>query len=143
MLGLAGAGEVVILAWKDDELSCNAVMLQGAEPLLTLLDRHAKVVVGMENQGGSFDVARIFQRRCVPVLIEIVEQKSLEVVLVPVCAIARTVVADKIRNAAQRDSGLEAVRVSQNPIGHVAAVAAAGDSQAVPVDPRILLQHRI
>src|SRR5271154_218596 len=115
MLGFTGAGKGMILAWKNDELRCNAVMLQGPKPLLALLGRHAIVVVGMENQRGSLDVARLFQRLCVPVLIEIVEQKSLEVLLVPIGAIARAVIADKIRHAAQRDSGLEAVRVSQNP----------------------------
>ena len=96
MFGLAGACQVVVLTREDDELGGYAVVLQGAKPLLALFQRHAIVVIGMKNQSGSFDVARIFQRRCVPVLIEIVEQKSFEIVFVAVGAIARTVIADEV-----------------------------------------------
>src|SRR5579864_9688718 len=114
-------------------------MPERAEPLLALLDGNAVVVVGMQNQGRRLDVLGVLERRSVPVLVEIVEQESVEVVLVAVGAIARSIVADEVRNAAKSDSGLKAIRVPENPVGHEAAVAAAGDAEPVLIDPRILL----
>src|SRR5215472_165212 len=98
-------------------------MLERAEPLLTLLDGNAKIVVGMKNQSWRFDVAGVLQRRGVPVLIEVVEEEALKVRLVAVGAVARAVVADEIGYGAESNRGLEAIRVADNPVGHVATVA--------------------
>ena len=72
-------------------------------------------------------------------MIEIIEQQALEVVLVAVSAVARAIVAGEIGDAAQSYGGLESGGVPENPVGHEPAVAAAGDAQAVRVDPLILL----
>ena len=45
MLRLAGASEIVVLAREKDNLSGDAEMFKRPEPLLTLFDRHAIVVV--------------------------------------------------------------------------------------------------
>ena len=66
----------------------------------------------MQNQRRRFHVLRVLQRRGVPVLIEIVEQEAFEVVLMAVGAVARAVVTDEVRDAAQRDGGLEASGVA-------------------------------
>src|SRR5471030_2861890 len=93
MLRLPRSRQVVILARKNHHLSIHAVVLQRAEPLLALLQRHAIIVVRMQNQRRRLDVLGVLQRRRVPVLVELVKQESLEVFLVPVGAVALAVVA--------------------------------------------------
>src|SRR5471030_256154 len=143
MLRLPRSRQVVILARKNHHLSIHAVVLQRAEPLLALLQRHAIIVVRMQNQRRRLDVLGVLQRRRVPVLVELVKQESLEVFLVPVGAVARAVVADEIGDAAQRHRGLESRGVAQNPVGHIAAVTSAGHAQPLGVHPRILFERRI
>ena len=77
VLRLAGARQVVILAREDHDFGGHAVMLQRAEPLLALLDRHAKIVVGVQDQRRRLDILRVLQRRGVPVLVEVVEENRL------------------------------------------------------------------
>src|SRR5438552_2585077 len=108
MLGFAGARQVVIFAREDYEFRSHAIVFEGAEPLLALFDRNAIVVVGVQDQRWGFHVARVFQRRRGPVLIESVEQRSFEILFVPVGAIAGSIVTDEIRDAAERNRGLEA-----------------------------------
>src|SRR5579859_1947038 len=143
MLRLTGARQVVILTREDHELGIHAVMPERAKPLLALFDRHAVIVVGMQNQRRRLDVPGVLERRSAPVLVEIVEQKTIEVVLVAVSAIPSPVIADEIGNAAQRDRGLESIGVPENPVGHEAAVTSAGDAEPVLIDPLILLQRRV
>src|SRR5580692_5845802 len=139
MFGLAASSEIVILAREEYDLRVDTVMFQGAKPLLTLLDRHTEIVVGVQNQRRGFHVLSELQRRSVPVLIEIVEHDALEVVLMAVSAVASAIVTDEIGDASQSDGGFKPGGVPENPVGHVPAVAAAGDAQAVRVDPLILL----
>ena len=136
VLRLAGAREVVVLAREEHDLARHAEVLQRAEPLLALLDRHAEVVVGVQDQRRRLDVLHVLQRRRVPVEIVLLEDVAAEVVRVAVGAVARAVVADEVRDAAQRDRRLEARGVADDPVRHVAAVAAAGHAEAVRVDPR-------
>src|SRR5262245_20725778 len=65
MLGLARASQVVIFAREHHDLGGGAETLQRAEPLLALFDRHAEIVVGMQNQRRRFDVLRILQGRAI------------------------------------------------------------------------------
>ncbi len=62
VLGLTGAGEIVVFARKDDELRGNAIMLERSKPLFALFQGNAIVVVGVKNQRGSADVACVLQR---------------------------------------------------------------------------------
>src|SRR5690242_4215485 len=115
----------MILPGKENDFGRHSVMLQSAEPLLALLDGDAEVVVGMKNQRGSANVAYVFKRRGIPVLIKVVEEDAFEVVFVAISAVARAVIADEIGNRAQSHSGFESVGVGNDPVGHVAAVAPA------------------
>src|ERR1700720_634900 len=103
-------------------------MLQGAKPLFALLDGNAEIVVGMENERGSVDVAGVFQRRGVPVSVEIFEQDAFEIFFVTVSAVSRSFIAEKVGDRAQGARCLEAIGVGDNPVGHVAAVTSAGDA---------------
>src|SRR5271166_5036831 len=143
MFWFAGARQVVVFAGEDYELTRYAVVLERAEPLLALLDGDAVVVVGVEHQSRSLDLARVLERAGVPVLIEVVEERAVEIFFVAVGAVARAVVADEVGDAAQGDGSDEAIGVADDPVGHESAVAAAGDAHAVLVDPGILLERGI
>src|SRR5207253_8084425 len=60
-----------------------------------------------------------------------------------VSAVARAIVRNEIRNTAQRDRGFEAIRVTDYPVSHIAAVTATGHAHPLLIDPRIFLQRRI
>ena len=60
MLGFARSRQIVVLPRKKDDLRGHAIMLQRAKPLLTLLDGNAEIIVGMKNERGRANVARIF-----------------------------------------------------------------------------------
>src|SRR2546423_9441881 len=137
VLGLAGAREVVVLAREDDDLGRHADVLERAEPLLALLQRHAVVVVRVKYECRRLDVSRVLQGRAIPVHFKLLEEVAAEVLSVSVCAVARALVADEVGEAAQGDCGLEDVGVSDNPVGHEAAVGAACDAEALAVNPGV------
>src|SRR6267154_5081516 len=69
MFGLAGASKVMVFSRKENNLGRDAEMFQGAEPLLALFDRHAIVIVRMQDQRRRLHVLRVLQRRAVPIQI--------------------------------------------------------------------------
>src|SRR5262252_5445230 len=101
-----GPRKVVILAREKNDLRDNAVVLQGAKPLLALFNRHAIVVVRMKNQGGGLNFVGILQRRTVPVKIHLLKNVAAKIGRVTVGAVARAVVGNEIRQTAQSDGGL-------------------------------------
>src|SRR6516164_3102719 len=60
MLRLARASQVVVLAREEHYFGIHAIVLQGAKPLFTLLDRHPEIVVGMQDKRRGPDVLRVF-----------------------------------------------------------------------------------
>src|SRR2546423_3616715 len=141
VLRLAGAREVVVLAREDDELGRHAEVLERAEPLLALLQRHAVVVVRVKYECRRLDVSRVLQGRAIPVHFKLLEEVAAEVLSVSVCAVARALVADEVGEAAQGDCGLEDVGVSDDPVGHEAAVGAACDAEALAVNPGVFFER--
>src|SRR5437870_6376724 len=135
MLRLAGASQVVVLAREEDDLGRYAEMLQSAEPLLALLYRYAIIIVRMQDQRRRLDVLRPLERRAVPVQIELLEYVTAEVALVPVSSVSSAVVANEVNNAAKRHRRFEHIRVTHDPVGHVAAVASSSHAQPVAIDP--------
>src|ERR1041384_1340090 len=101
-------------------------MLQGAEPLLALFERHAKIIIRMQYQRRRLDVLRILERRAIPVGLELVKHIAAEVAAMSESAVARAFVADEVDDAAQRHRRFEAIGVADDPVGHEAAIAAAG-----------------
>src|SRR6266404_506515 len=97
----------------------------------------------MQDQRRSLDVLCPLERRTVPIQIKLLEYITAKVAFVSVSPVASPVVADEVHHAPERDRRLEHVRVAYNPVGHVPAVASAGHSQPVAIDPRILLQDRL
>src|ERR1700683_139502 len=111
VLGLASSRQVVVLARKENNLGRHAVVLQRAKPLFVLLDRHAKIIVRAQNQRRRLHIPHIFERRCIPILIEVIEKWPLEIILMPVGAVARAIITHEIRYRAQRHIRFEPARV--------------------------------
>src|SRR5262249_47443374 len=63
--------------------------------------------------------------------------------LVAVGSVASALIADEVRDAAERDCGFEYVGVTHYPVGHVSTIASAGHAQASPVNPRIFLEDSV
>src|ERR1051325_963372 len=61
--GLAGSRQVVVLAREDDQFTRNAEVLESAEPLLSLLERHAVVVLRVQDERRRPHVFDILERR--------------------------------------------------------------------------------
>src|SRR5258706_3845080 len=139
MFGLAGAGQVVVLAWKENYLGGHAEMFEGTKPLLALFDRHPIVVIRMKNQCRSLDVLRILQRRTVPIQIHLLKNVAAEIRAVTIGAVTRAVVGNEIGNAAQCNRSFEPIRVANDPVGHIAAIATAGYTHPSLIDPVGLL----
>src|SRR5205809_5331489 len=114
MFWLAGAGEVVVLARKENDLGDHAEMLERAKPLLALFDWHTIVVIGMQNQRRRFDVLRVLKWRAIPVEFVSLKYVPSEIRAVAIGAVARAIVRNKIRNAAQGDGGFETIRMADN-----------------------------
>src|SRR5262245_18769182 len=143
MNGFAGARQVVILSREEDDLAGNAEVLQRAEPLFTLFDRNAKILIRMEDQRGSLHIFDVLQRRLVPVGFEFLEDIAAEIFGVTVGAVTCAVVADKVGDAAQGYGRFEPRGVADDPVRHESAIAAAGDAEPVLIDPRIFCKHRV
>src|SRR4051812_15919450 len=97
----------------------------------------------MQHQGRGMDILRVLQGRRIPILLEVVEQKTLEIVRVTISAVPSPIVADEIRNGSQGHRGLEPVGMSHDPVRHESAVAAAGHSHSVRVNPIISFEDGI
>ena len=73
-------------------------VLERAEPLLALLDRHTEVVVRVQNENRRLHVLHVLERRAIPVQIVLLEDVAAEVARVTIRAVARAVVADEVRD---------------------------------------------
>src|SRR5438105_4947600 len=56
------AGQVVVLARKEDDLAGDAEMLQSPKPLLPLLDGNAEIHIRMKHKSRGLHIFHIFQR---------------------------------------------------------------------------------
>src|SRR4051794_1238806 len=90
--------QVVILTREEHDLRRLPEVPQRPEPLLALLDRHAIVVIRMQDEDRRRHVLHVLERRAFPVEIVLLEDVSPEVALMPVRAVTRAIVADEIRD---------------------------------------------
>src|ERR1041385_7270381 len=60
-----------------------------------------------------------------------------------VSTIARAVVRNKVRDAAQRHRGFEPIRMAYNPVGHIAAITSASHAHTLLIYPRIFPKRRV
>src|SRR5436190_869838 len=143
MFWLAGARQIMIFARKHHNLGGYAEMPESTEPLLTLFQRHSKVIIRMQDQGGRLHVLSVLQRRTIPKKVKPLEQVAAKVRRVSIGAIARAFIGNEIRDTPQSNGCFETIRVTNDPVGHEAPIASARHSHATSIQPRIFLQRCI
>src|SRR6266496_2056389 len=97
----------------------------------------------MQDQSWRLYVPGILHRRAVPVQIEFLKNIATKIRRVAISAIARAIVRNEVRDAAQRDCGFETICVPDDPVGHKTAVTSARHPHPFLIDPGITLQGRI
>src|SRR6266699_2345864 len=70
VLRLSSAREIMVFAREHYDLSRHTEVFERAEPLFALFDRHAKVVIRMQDQSRRLNVCRVLERRAFPIEIE-------------------------------------------------------------------------
>src|ERR1051325_5146870 len=97
----------------------------------------------MQNQSWRFDVARVLQRRAVPIQIHLLKNVAAEIGRVSVRAIAGTVIRNEVRETAQCDRRFEAICMTDDPVSHEAAIAATRHAHPILIDPWIFSERGI
>ena len=117
---------------------------QGRVHLDPLRHGAAIVLVGVDEEGGGLCVLHIFQRGQSPELFRVVVDVSVTLVPGKVEADVRHAVeAEPVGDGPLGGGAAEPVRVADDPVGHKAAVAAAGLADPGRVDLGVLGQHRV
>ena len=144
MLGLAGAGKLMILPLENNHAAVHAHLLQGRKQLIALGDGAAVIAVGMDDQCGRLEIGGILQRRLLPHLFRVLKDGVVGLIFAEEDAdIGNAIEADPVGDAPLGGGAAEAVCVADDPVGHKAAVAAAGDGHTPLVDLGIARQHRV
>src|SRR5688572_32991059 len=113
---LASAREVVVVVLIADEDGLLAEHLQRDEELLGLLDGAAEVALGVKDEQRRRHVLDIGERRALDQLLRVAPRRRTVLALPEVPPdVARPERRDVVADAALRDGGLEAVRVSDDP----------------------------
>src|SRR5215210_1712115 len=129
-------GPAVAFARVDDELRLAARLDEGVVELERLRERRAEVVLAVEDQRRGLALRRVVERRAFRVLAARIERVGLQVEPAELPDVGREVEADPIGDDRKRHRGREAVGLRDRPAGHEAAVAPAGDRDAVELrDP--------
>src|SRR6266566_7743874 len=131
------AREVVVVFGEPDEDRFLAEHLQRGEELLRLLDRTAEVALGVKDEERRFHVGDIRERRAEDELLAVAPRRRIPHLVLPEMPadVARAERGDVVRDAPLRDGGTKAIVVSNDPVRHETAVAAAGHVEALRVDP--------
>ena len=105
--------------------------MQRAEYLLTLLLVAAQILLAVHHQRRRFGVVQIFDGGLVPVAVQVLPGRlAAPNVLEEEAHVRRRPEADGITDHPLGHGRFEAIRMANDPGGHVAAVAAAGDAHA-------------
>ena len=129
--------EAVALAGIAHKNSFGSNVLESDEELLRFGDGHIVVIFAVENQRGRVDGGHILQRGALPCdvhkspLVQELTKFHLFVLVV----IGHVVVADEIIDARGRYRGFELIRLRDQPLCELAAVADALDAQALAIHP--------
>ena len=144
MEGLAGAAELVVLPVEEAEPGRDASIHESGEHLQPLLQGAAIVLVGMDEQGGGLYVFGILQGGLGPEGGRVVVKVSPGLVGGKVAAdVGDAAEAEPVRYGPLGRAAAEPVRMADDPVGHEAAVAAAGLADPLGVDGGIGRQDRV
>ena len=134
----------MIFAMEQADPGRHAVHPQGGEHLQGVGHPAAVVLVRLDKEGRRLALVGIFERRAVPHLLRAVPRVGLHrAQIVVVADVGGQALADKVGDGALGGHRGKAVGVADHPVGHKAAVAAAGHADSGRVDLRIFCQHHV
>src|SRR5579872_5831278 len=121
--------EAVTLAWVHDELRRDAVAFEATIEFLALAQRVDDVVFALQDECGGAGVLDVGDRRAAAEAFGFFVRETVEPFVVR-WVVFRAVLGGEVGQAGARDGGLEARRLRDRPLGHVAAVGPAGDAES-------------
>ena len=138
VLGLAGAGELMVFSPEVAQPGGNAPVHQGGVHLHSLSHGAPVILVRVDKEGGGHGGLGVAQGRVSPQLLRAVEGVAVALVRGEAVAnVGHAVEAEPVGDGALGGGAGEPVCVSNDPVGHKSAIGAASDSQPLPVDLRI------
>jgi len=129
-----GLDEHVAFVVVDDELGFDAEGFEGVPEFVGLRGGTFGVAIADEDEGGSFGFPDEIDGSAFGVDLWIVVDGFTEERNHPLIDFVFAVVAEPVGDAGSGHSGAEAIGLRDGPHGHVAAIAPAGDAQAVRID---------
>src|SRR5450756_1615978 len=125
---------------EDHELTGYTIHLECREHLLALLDGASEVHFVVEDHRWRRCVAEVFHRTPVPEPVDtLLWRFPAERQLEDPVEVTGAPHADEIADAALRRRSCEAVRMADDPVGHIAAITTASDTHPPAVDVWLLL----
>src|SRR4051794_3830649 len=109
--------------------------------MLSLLDRAAQVALRMEDQDRRLDLRPVRRRRLLDERLDVLPECAAELPVEYPEEVARAEHRDEVVHRALGHRRLEAVRMADDPRGHVAAVRAAEHAELLGVDEVELLDR--
>src|SRR6266567_987764 len=138
---MATAREAVALALEAHELHLAPNVLQRGEELLGLLDAAAQILLAVNDQQRGLHILHVLDGRHVHILIEAFPGRGIQFVIGEGPAkIAGTKHRSHVAHTAIGHRHLETVIMTNEPVGHKAAIAATGDAHTLLVDVAPLQQ---
>ena len=122
------------LLGEPHELDRLAEQSQRPEHLLGLRHGAAKVHLAGRQEQRRLDVLHIADWRAPPQLVEVGPRRRTELEGAPQHYVVLRVLAHEVGDRTHRDRGGKALRLADDPVGHVAAVRAAPNAHAAHID---------
>ena len=134
----------MVLAAEEDESALHAVRNERGVHLIALIDRAAIVLKRVKEERRRFDLIGVLHGAVPPELFDVRPDGRAALILRKVRAnVGHAVKACPVRDRALAGAGAEAVGVADDPVGHEAAVGAAGLKEVVCVHLGITRERRV
>ncbi len=141
VLNVTGLPDAVPFAGIAYHNCLHPDILQGDVELFGLGNRHVVIVLAVGEHRRRVHLSRVAERRAVPQPVHDVPRRRVPAVFHGqiVVVVSHVVETDEVGDAGNRHRRLEPVRLRDQPVGQLAAVAHPFHAFPVPVDPRELL----
>src|SRR6185436_3241852 len=134
VLAVVGLPDRVPFAGIDHELRRDSQGLQGVPELVGLRDRTLDVPLSHQDERRGLDLLDERDRRAAGVDFRVVVHRGAEVRDHPLIDAVLPIIALPVRDPGSGDRGAEAAGLGHRPHRHVAAIAPAGDADALGID---------
>ena len=144
MLWLAAAGKLVVLAAEEYEPALHTVRDERGIHLVALINGAAVILERVEEERGRFDPVSVLHGAVPPEFFRVRPDGRAALILGEVRAdVGHAVEARPVGDGALAGAGAEAVGVADDPVGHKAAVGAAGFKEIIRIHLGIAFERRV